>query len=69
MTRPIKELKGFQRVTLEPGEAKTVRFTLGERAFRMWNAEMKRIVEPGEFEIMAGPNSLDLKSTTLTITD
>ena len=69
VTRPVKELKGFQRVTLAPGEMKTVRFTLDERTFRMWNAEMKRIVEPGEFEIMAGPNSVDLKSTTLTITD
>ena len=69
VTRPLKELKGFQRVTLAPGEMKTVRFTLDERTFRMWNAEMKRIVEPGEFEIMAGPNSVDLKSTTLTITD
>ena len=69
VTRPLKELKGFQRVTLAPGEAKTVRFTLGERTFRMWNAEMKRVVEPGEFEIMAGPNSVDLKSTTLTITE
>ena len=57
VTRPVKELKGFQRVTLAPGEMKTVRFTLDERTFRMWNAEMKRIVEPGEFEIMAGPNS------------
>ena len=69
VTRPLKELKGFQRVTLAPGEMRTVRFTLDERAFRFWNAEMKRVVEPGEFEIMIGPNSVDLKSTTLTITE
>ena len=69
LTRPVKELKAFERVTLAPGEMRTVRFTLDERAFRFWNAEMKRVVEPGEFDIMAGPNSVELKSTTLTITD
>ena len=69
LTRPVKELKAFERVTLAPGEMRTVRFTLDERAFRFWNAEMKRVVEPGEFEIMAGPNSVELKSTTLTIGD
>jgi beta-glucosidase len=69
LTRPVKELKAFERVTLAPGEMRTVRFTLDERAFHFWNAEMKRVVEPGEFEIMGGPNSVDLKSTTLTIED
>jgi beta-glucosidase len=69
LTRPVKELKAFERVTLAPGETRTLRFTLDERAFHFWNAEMKRVVEPGEFEIMAGPNSVDLKSTTLTIED
>lgn len=68
VTRPIKELKGFERVTLAPGESKTVRFTLDREAFALWNQEMKRVVEPGAFEIMVGPNSVDLKSTTLEIT-
>lgn len=67
VTRPIKELKGFKRITLQPGETRTVTFELGPEAFRFWNLEMKRVVEPGEFEIMAGDNSVDLKTATLTI--
>jgi beta-glucosidase len=67
VTRPVKELKAFRRVTLQPGEAKTLSFTLDSRAFRMWNIDMKRVVEPGQFEIMAGPNSAEVKSVTLTV--
>ncbi|QYE35848.1 glycoside hydrolase family 3 C-terminal domain-containing protein [Polymorphobacter sp. PAMC 29334] len=67
VTRPVKELKAFERVTLQPGEARTVKFTLDHRAFELWNLEMKRVVEPGEFEIMAGNSSVALKSATLTI--
>jgi beta-glucosidase len=67
VTRPVKELRAFQRVTLDPGEAKTVTFTLGPESFQMWNANMQRVVEPGTFRIMAGPNSVDLQSVTLTI--
>lgn len=67
VTRPIKELKAFRRVTLAPGESRMVSFTLGREAFQMWNDKMERVVEPGDFEIMAGPNSAALKSTTLTV--
>jgi beta-glucosidase len=67
VTRPIKELKAFERISLAPGESKTVSFALGPEAFRMWNASMQRVVEPGEFEIMVGPNSVDLKTALLTI--
>jgi beta-glucosidase len=67
VTRPIKELKAFRRVTLTPGEGRTVALTLPAEAFQMWNDKMKRVIEPGAFEIMAGPNSVDLKSVTLTI--
>jgi beta-glucosidase len=67
ITRPVKELKGFRRVTLQPGEAKTVEFTLDKGAFAFWNEDMKYVVEPGEFHIMSGPNSVDLKSTTVRI--
>ncbi|MDX3910748.1 MAG: glycoside hydrolase family 3 N-terminal domain-containing protein [Sphingobium sp.] len=67
VTRPIKELKGFERVTLQPGESRTVRVTLGSDAFALWNQEMEEVVEPGLFDIMAGPNSRDLKSVTLEI--
>jgi beta-glucosidase len=67
VTRPVKELKAFRRVTLAPGQSQTVTFTLTREAFQMWNDKMQRVVEPGDFEIMAGPNSVDLKSVTLTI--
>lgn len=67
VTRPVKELKGFKRVTLQPGESTTVAFDLGKRAFAFWNDEMKYVVEPGDVEIMAGGNSVDLKSVMLSI--
>ena len=67
VTRPIKELKAFQRVTLAPGESKTVTFLLTPEAFRMWNVPMHRVVEPGVFDIMVGPDSVDLKTAALTI--
>ena len=67
VTRPVKELKGFKRVTLQPGESTTVEFDLGKSAFAFWNDAMKYVVEPGDFEIMAGGNSVDLKSATLSI--
>ena len=67
VTRPIKELKAFQRITLGPGESKTVTFLLTAEAFRMWNVSMQRVVEPGAFEVMVGPNSVDLKTVLLNI--
>jgi beta-glucosidase len=67
VTRPLKELKAFERVTLAAGESKTVSFTLTPETFRMWNIAMQRVVEPGAFEIMVGGNSADLKSTLLHI--
>jgi len=67
VTRPIKELKAFQRISLSPGESKTLTFSLTPEAFRMWNASMQRVQEPGAFEIMVGPNSVDLQSVLLTI--
>jgi beta-glucosidase len=69
VTRPIKELKAFERVTLAPGESRAVEFLLTAEAFRMWNVQMQRVVEPGAFDIMTGPNSVDLKSAVLYIVD
>jgi beta-glucosidase len=68
-TRPIKELKGFKRITLKPGERRTVSFTLTQRDLSFWNRDMKRVVEPGEFEIMVGPSSVELKKVVLTVTE
>jgi beta-glucosidase len=67
VTRPVKELKAFDRVTLRPGDRRTVELVLGPAAFRMWDIDMNEVVEPGLFDILAGPNSRDLKSATLEI--
>jgi beta-glucosidase len=67
MTRPVKELKGFQRVTLQPGETKRVEFVLGFDQLGFWNREMKFVVEPGEFKVMVGPNSEDLLETNFAV--
>jgi beta-glucosidase len=68
VTRPVIELKRFQRVTLQPGERRTLTFELTPDDLALWNADMKKVVEPGTFTIYSGPNSVDLKSTKLTVT-
>ena len=68
VTRPVIELKRFHRVTLRPGERRTVTFELTPDDLALWNPEMKKVVEPGTFTIYAGPNSVDLKSAKLTVT-
>lgn len=67
VTRPVKELKGFARVTLAPGERRTVSFTITPADLQFHGMDMKRVVEPGSFTIMAGPNSVDLKATRLMV--
>ncbi|APV48680.1 hypothetical protein BWI17_02660 [Betaproteobacteria bacterium GR16-43] len=67
IARPVKQLKGFQRVTLAAGEKRTVTFTLEASALEMWDDRMRRAVEPGEFDVMTGANSAQLQTTTLTV--
>ena len=67
VTRPLLELKRFRRVSLDPGQKQTVTFQLTPNDLALWNIDMKRVVEPGTFTISAGPNSVDLKSTKLTV--
>ena len=67
VTRPVIELKRFQRVTLQPGERRTVTFDLTADDLAFWNADMKKVVEPGTFTIYSGPNSVDLKTAKLTV--
>jgi beta-glucosidase len=68
VTRPVIELKRFQRVTLNPGERRTISFDLQPEDLALWNVDMKQVVEPGTFTISSGPNSVDLKSAKLTVT-
>jgi beta-glucosidase len=60
VTRPIKELKGFSRLTLNPGEKRRVTFTLTAEELGFWNREGRFVVEPGAFKVMIGNNSVDL---------
>lgn len=61
ITRPVKELKGFQKVFLKAGEEKTVSFNITTNDLKFYNNELKYDWEPGEFEIMIGGNSADVK--------
>jgi beta-glucosidase len=67
VTRPVKELKGFQRLTLQPGEKKQVDFVLTAEQLGFWNRQMRFTVEPGEFKVMVGPNSEDLLEASFEI--
>jgi beta-glucosidase len=59
VTRPVKELKGFERITLRPGEKRRVEFTLTPEQLGFYNREMRFMVEPGEFKVMVGTSSAD----------
>lgn len=66
-TRPVKELKGFQKVDIKAGETKTVEFTLTAEDLSYYNHDLQWVCESGDFEIMVGPNSRDTKAVTLTV--
>jgi beta-glucosidase len=69
VTRPVKELKGFQRVSLQPGEARTVALEITPDLLAFYDLDMNYTVEPGEFEIMVGNSSRDedLQKVVLTV--
>lgn len=67
ISRPIKELKGFQRIHLAAGESREVSFDITPEMLKFYNADLKHILEPGDFEIMVGTNSKDVKMQPLTI--
>jgi len=61
VTRPIKELKGFEKITLEPGEKKTVEFSLDHELLGFYNRNMEFVVEPGAFKVMIGSSSENIR--------
>jgi beta-glucosidase len=67
VARPVKELKGFRRVRLQPGEKRTVEFPLTSSALAVYNEDMHRVVEPGVFKIMVGASSEELTTTELEV--
>jgi beta-glucosidase len=69
VTRPVKELKGFRRVRLSPGENKRIVFELSTDLLAFYDADMRLVVEPGEFQIMIGASSADIRlSAVLEVT-
>ncbi|MDD5600730.1 MAG: glycoside hydrolase family 3 N-terminal domain-containing protein [Actinomycetota bacterium] len=65
VTRPVKELKNFKRVTLEPAQKKTVVFTLYTGQLGFYNKEIKYVIEPGDIKVMVGSSSEDIRLTGL----
>lgn len=68
-TRPVKELKGFQKINLLPGESKTVTFKISSDDLRFYNAALKFDSEAGEFKVFVGGNSKDLNETKFSLTN
>lgn len=62
ISRPVKELKGFQRIHLAAGESKEVSFDITPDMLKFYNAELKHVIEPGDFQIMVGTNSKEVKT-------
>jgi len=67
VTTPKITLKDFKRVHIKKGETKTVQFELTPEKLAIWDIKMNNVVEPGDFEVMVGPNSVDLKKTIFTV--
>jgi len=67
VTQPVMQLKGFERITLKPGEKKTVEFAITPKMLSILNIDMHRVVEPGVFELMVGPSSDTTSTVLLTV--
>lgn len=66
ITRPVKELKKYQRITLKKGESRNVEFILSDNDLKFYNADLDYVFEPGEFEIMIGPDSKNISTLSFT---
>lgn len=67
VARPVKELKHFERISLAPGESKTVSFTITPENLKFYNSALEYVAEPGEFRVMAGPDSHRLRTLSFTL--
>ena len=67
VVRPVKELKGFQKIFLKKGESKQVSFTIDVNKLRFYNAELKYIYEPGDFKLFIGGNSQNVKEASFKL--
>jgi beta-glucosidase len=69
VTRPVMELKGFERITLQPGEKRRVEFTLAPEHLGFYNRDMRFVVEPGAFKVMVGANSVDVLEASFDVVE
>lgn len=67
ITRPVKELKGFQKVWLKAGESKTITFTITANDLKFYNSDLKYVAEPGAFKVFIGGNSRDVKEANFKL--
>jgi beta-glucosidase len=66
-TRPVKELKGFQKISLKPGESRVVNFSIKEADLKFYTSDLKYLAEPGAFKIFIGSNSRDVKEANFSL--
>jgi len=67
ITRPVKELKGFQKIYLKAGETKNVTFSIAEQDLKFYNSDLKFVAEPGDFKVFIGTNSRDVKEASFSL--
>ena len=67
VSRPVKELKGFQRIHLSAGESKDVTFEITPELLKYYNYNLEYVLDPGTFDLMIGPNSSNLKTVSFTV--
>jgi len=67
ITRPVKELKGFEKIHLKAGESKTVTFAIKPEMLKFYNYDLEYVWEPGDFEVMIGGNSREVKSAKFVL--
>jgi beta-glucosidase len=68
LVRPVKELKGFQKIFLRKGESKQVSFAITTEELKFYNNDLKQVVEPGDFKVFIGTNSNDVKEASFQVT-
>ena len=68
ISRPVRELKNFRRITLKPGETQGVTFRITTADLKFYNSELEHVWEPGEFNVCIGPNSRDVKTAKINWT-
>ena len=67
ISRPVKELKGFERISLKAGESRDVTFDIDTDMLKFYNSDLQFVAEPGDFEVMVGGNSRDVQSLKFTL--